>query len=319
AGRDRLSAVVGGVVLGLWWATYGHFLSPGGLPDNPLRLFVDQTPPATVRWLDYTELWLISLPIYIVVSVLVLLLDARLVTRGGGIRRPLAATAALASILLVTGATVSPDEYGQTVEVNASGSAQVETGDFYSGDFAGATADIDVGATDIGGRVTPLPPHDRLAIDASVQAAGGTFQVEVRQPMVNDPLGRFTTWWGVGLDVDHHGHTGIGTNELPETHSELAVFGVGDVATDGETIARGVPVHVMTLDDGSLELDVGDPGVGPIAGLPDGHLRVRWAAYDGEVSSVPRNARYVGGGLFVLALLVALGWLVRREPARVEG
>ena len=321
AGRDRLSAVVGGVVLGLWWATYGHFLAPGGLPDNPLRLFADQTPPATVRWLDYTELWLISLPIYIVVSALVLLAAAVFVTRGGGLRRPLAATAALGSILLITGATVSPDEYGQTVQVSASGSAEVETGDFYSGEFTAGTAEIDVVATDIGGRVTPLPPHDRLEIDASVQTDGGAFEVAVRQPMVNDPLGRFTTWWGVGIDVDHHGHTGIGTDEIPETHSELAVFGVGDVTADGETIATGVPVHVMTADDGSLELDVGDPDAGPITGLPDGHLRVRWASYDGEVSSAPRNARYLGGGLFLLALLAGVAWLVRREPddVAVEG
>lgn len=35
AGRDRLAAVTGGVVLAFIWATYSHFLGPVGLPDTP--------------------------------------------------------------------------------------------------------------------------------------------------------------------------------------------------------------------------------------------------------------------------------------------
>jgi hypothetical protein len=39
-------------VVGLVWATFGHFLGPEGLPDSSLRI-LDGSPPATpVRWLD---------------------------------------------------------------------------------------------------------------------------------------------------------------------------------------------------------------------------------------------------------------------------
>ena len=38
AGRSWMSAVAGGIVLGLLWATYGHFLGPSGLPDLPFRI-----------------------------------------------------------------------------------------------------------------------------------------------------------------------------------------------------------------------------------------------------------------------------------------
>ena len=74
-GRDWVTAVVGAIVLALIWATYGHFLGPVGLPDTPLRIFDSAPPPATARFLDYNELWLISVPIYLVVMFVVLLLD----------------------------------------------------------------------------------------------------------------------------------------------------------------------------------------------------------------------------------------------------
>jgi hypothetical protein len=74
-GRDWVTAVVGALVLALIWATYGHFLGPVGLPDTPLRIFDAAPPPATSRFLDYNELWLISVPIYLVVMFMVLLID----------------------------------------------------------------------------------------------------------------------------------------------------------------------------------------------------------------------------------------------------
>ncbi len=78
------------------------------------------------------------------------------------------------------------------------------------------------------------------------------------------------------------------------------------------------PEPILAQLDLMARIADGDPDAGPIAGLPDGHLRVRWASYDGEVSSAPRNSRYLGGNLFLLALLVGAGWLVRRTPRDVS-
>jgi hypothetical protein len=65
------------------WATYGHFLGPSGLPDEPFRIADQPPPPANVSWLDYRELWLESLPIYLVASAAVMLAAI-----GGRRRRP---------------------------------------------------------------------------------------------------------------------------------------------------------------------------------------------------------------------------------------
>ena len=76
AGRDRISAVVGGVALGFLFATYGHFVGPSGLPDSPLRIASQAPPAATVEWLSYRDEWLKSLPVMLVVSIAVLLAAA---------------------------------------------------------------------------------------------------------------------------------------------------------------------------------------------------------------------------------------------------
>ncbi|MDQ4024773.1 MAG: hypothetical protein M3217_04685, partial [Actinomycetota bacterium] len=78
AGRDWVAAVTGAVTLAFMWATYGHFLGPIGLPDEPLRILAQEPPPANISWLDYRELWLISLPIYLATMAAVLFTAARL-------------------------------------------------------------------------------------------------------------------------------------------------------------------------------------------------------------------------------------------------
>jgi hypothetical protein len=122
--------------------------------------------------------------------------------------------------------------------------------------------------------------------------------------MVDDPLGRYTTWWGVGLDVWHHGRSGIGTEQVPATHSDVAIFAVGAVTRDGTPIASGVPIHLMSMRDGKVELDVGDPQATPLAGLPDGHLRATWDHTDINTHSA-KLPRYLFG-LAVLAASLAL-------------
>ena len=129
--------------------------------------------------------------------------------------------------------------------------------------------------------------------------------------MVDDPIGRFTTWWGVGLDVWHHGRSGIGTRLLPATESKVAIFAVGAVARDGAPLAAAVPVHAMTMEGGRVELDVGDPEAA-VPGLPNGHLRVVWpaAAIVMHEAKVPR---YIFGLGVLVALLVLAGAGVRAE------
>ena len=69
AGRDPIAGIVGGVAIALAWAAYGQFLGPVGLPQAPFRILDPVPPPAQVHWLDYTQLWLISVPVYVVVLV----------------------------------------------------------------------------------------------------------------------------------------------------------------------------------------------------------------------------------------------------------
>jgi hypothetical protein len=318
AGRDRVAAVAGGIFLALVWGTYAHYLGPVGLPDTPLRLFSGSAPPATVEFLDYRQTWLISVPIYALLMGVVLLVDS---ARGGlrPIRAPATAAAAIAAVLFLSAAGVSEqtlNQEGTKASVSAAGAVQVETGRFYSDQFQPGTGEISLAAEDMGGRVTPLPPHDRLEIAASVQVGGTTFEVNVAEPLVSHPAGEHTTWWGVGIDVGHHGQSGIGTDALPPIESGVAVFGIGEVAVDGRVVATGVPVHVMTADSGlpngaTLELDVGTEGE-EIPGMPAGHLRVLWTEHSAEIED-PNLARYLGGGAVLLVLLALLLWLVRRE------
>ncbi|MFN2590403.1 MAG: hypothetical protein ABR518_06505 [Actinomycetota bacterium] len=317
AGRDREAAVVGGVVLAFIWATYSQFLAPLGLPDAPLRILSQGPPPATVRWLDYRELWLISLPIYVVVTVGILLVAS---ARGGGARvaaRTAAAALVVPAVLLTTGLTVSPASRGQTAHVRASGQSLLEVGPAYSNQLTAATGTIAITATDMGDRVSPLPPHDRLLIDATLQGGGHTYTVRVGNPMVDDPMGRHTTWWGVGFDVDHHGASGIGTSRLPTIHSAVAAFGLGDVTVDGQLVAAGAPVHIMTAEKGlaqgsKLELDVAGDGLS-LPGVPNGHVRMLWPAFQSDFSRGPAVARYIGGSLTLLVLL-GLALALTRRP-----
>lgn len=321
AGRDRTAAIVGGLVLAFVWGTYSHFLGPVGLPDAPLRILETSPPPATVEWLDYRQLWLVSFPVYIVTMVVALLVES---TRGGRARTPAAAVLGVTALLFGVGATSEQTlgQEGTRASLEAGGEVQVESGDWYSDTFEEGTGDIAVRAEDMGGRVTPLPPHDRLDLSASVTSGHGQVEVTVEDAMINHPLGAHTTWWGVGLHVEHHGESGIGTDQLPPIKSELAAFGLGEVSVDGQVIAIGVPVHVMTAESGfpngaTLELDVGVEGA-EIPGLPGGHLRVLWQSYDSRIED-PQNGYYLLGAVVLLVLLGSLLALNRAADASPPG
>jgi hypothetical protein len=321
AGRDRTAAVVGGVVLAFVWATYSQFLGPVGLPDTPLRILNTAPPPATVEWLDYEQLWLVSFPVYLVTMVIALLVESARGLRA--LVRPGAAVLAVATLLFTIGATSEQTlgQQGTSASLTAAGEVRVETGEYYSDAFEQGTGDISVEAEDMGGRITPLPPHDKLSLTATITAGSDEYVVSVEDPLVNHPLGEHTTWWGVGLDVGHHGDSGIGTDELPPIKSELAAFGLGEISVAGELVATGVPVHVMTAESGlpagaKLELDVGMEGR-DVPGLPAGHLRVLWSGYEAQIED-PHPVQYLGGVLVLILLLVGMLFLVRRVEGITE-
>lgn len=319
AGRDVAAAVGGSVVLTAALTAYSHFLGPIGLPDMPVRIFERAAPGATVHWLTYRQEALIALPITFAVLLAAFLV---LVRRDlGPLRDRRTATIGFAvGILLVAGVgaavapSVGPDSAHATV--SASSGAQAENGPYYRGGLTTADGTFALRAVDRNPRVTPLPPHDTVDLTATfTHPDGHRYTVTARRPLVDDPMGRFTTWWGVGFDVWHHGRSGIGSPLLPPTESKTAVFALGTVARDGTPIAAGVPVHAMTMDHGRVELDVADPDV-PQPGLPDGHLRVVWSNATVSVHE-PKVAHYAFG-LAVLAALFVLAATALRPRLIVQ-
>ncbi len=217
----------------------------------------------------------------------------------------------------IAAGTANGEPEGVSVDISASGAVKVERGEPFGDVFDSGQGEISIRAVDFGDRVTPLPPHDVLEITARIESGGRRYEVTVKEPMVDDPLGRHGTWWGVGLHVHHHGHSGIGTDRLPDIHSELAAFGLGDVSLDGVVVARGVAVHVMTAHSGipgRLEMDIGDEDVGAIPGLPEGRLRVLWDSYQGDVPKDERNIKWFGGAVVLVALLAGAVWLNLKDP-----
>lgn len=313
-GRDVRAAVPGGVLLALAWAVYGQYLGPSGLPDAPLRLLDAAPPSASVRWPTFRELWLVSFPIHLIVAEAVLVADA-LRVRPPRLRALVAAFPAVVPVAMLLAAPAWIREQTEPVTLDAVGVAQLETGAHFGGTFEATTATIRVAARDVGGRNSPLAPGDRLRVDAHITTPDGVYEVEVRRPMVADPLGRFTTWRGVGLDVHQHGRSGIGTDLVAPVRADLAAYGLGVVSKDGTPIASSVPVHVIASTHerpGRLELDVGDPEA-PVPGLPAGHLRVVWPALRGEISVAADRVRTTAGALVVGALVAAALALNRAE------
>jgi len=297
-GTELVSNVVGAVVLALIWATYSQFLGPVGLPDTPLRILNPAPPPATVRWLDYKELWLISMPIYLIVMLVAMVLAPRREARMA--RRPLAAAASLPLVVFTLGFTVDPDDRGVSASFRATGDVEVE------GQGSG-TGDVVISATDMGNRVSPLPPHDRVSIDATMEADGHTYRLSVRQPMVEDPLGNESTWWGVAFGVDYRQANG------DNVRADLVAYGLGELTTDGEVLGQGLPVEVIASRDAEypLMLEIGNDTM-PISGEVS-ELVATWSSYEGSAPEGAAIARYVGGGA-VLLVLLGLGLILTSRP-----
>jgi hypothetical protein len=310
AGDGRTAAVWGGILLGFLLITYGHFLAPIGLPNPSLRLLAENPPPASVHWLSYRQEFLVLLPLTQLVAVIGYLSALRWI--GGPVqyrspwRRGDRLWTSAAAVILVAGGTLT----AVYTSPEASRATIVSSG-------PGPTLSMTV--EDRNTHRTPLPPHDRVDIKATIPGAdsgGSIYVVDAQTPMVSDSQGRFTTWSGVGFNVWHHGRSGIGTAELPPIKSEVAVFALGNISVDGRTIATGVPVHAMTSsrEGARLELNIGDPDF-PIPAIPGGHLRVAWAEYDGGHARDRDYARY-GWGSAVLIILLAFAMATVRRQTR---
>jgi hypothetical protein len=323
AGTDRVAAISGGVMLGFVLTAYSHYLGPMGLPNPSLRLSAENPPPALVEWLSYREEFLVLLPVAQVLAVVALLLAPRWhrnhlaperAPAQWSVRVTGAVVLALVGLGAVTFKYTGPEANRTTV--SALGTGAVERGTPFGGDLVpGRAATLAMTVENSNTHRTPLPPHDKVEIKATVTGAnGGVYTIDARRPMVEESRGRYTTWAGVGFDKWHQGRSGIGTAALPPTHSEVAVFALGNISSGGKSIAADVPVHVLTSSrpDARLELQVGDPEA-PVAGLQDGHLRVVWADYSGGPTKAAKYARYAWGTGVLLVLLGFAAVMARRD------
>lgn len=316
AGRDRGASVAGGLVAASLLTAYGHYLGPIGLPDTDLRVLAQDPPPADVNWLSYTEEFLVMGPIIVLVAVAAYLAASRWYGHRWaplGFRSTIVVVAALGAIVaagLVTAEAV--ERADRVVTVTSIGQAHVERGRTLDSELILADGDLRFSATQANTKRTPLPPHDAVSLEASILHPNGTrYEIVADDAMVSDPAGRFTTWGGVGLDVWHHGRSGIGTADVDATRSEVAVYALAEIRTDGQLVAAGVPVHAMTVNGGGVELHVGDTA-SPIPGVPNGHLRVIWGDREGDSPEGPERARHLLGGVVLLILIAAALVAVRQ-------
>jgi hypothetical protein len=320
AGRDRAASVSGGLLAAFLLAAYGHYLGPVGLPDADLRVLAQDPPPANVHWLSYQDEFLVMGPIILIVAVAAYLAAAR--WRGGPSTSPALRPASLGAAVLALGLVVAAgfvaaghlDPSDEHVVVTSSGDARVESGPDYAGDLVVAEGDLRFVVDQRNTKRTPLPPHDGIDLVATITHDGTRYSITASEPMVRDAAGRFGTWGGVGYDRWHHGRSGVGTEQLEAVRSEVALYALGELRVGGKLVANGVPLHAFTVG-GGVELHVGDPAT-LIPALPDGHMRVVWDERSGGSPGAAERARYLLGGVVLLALLVLALTAARSEGRR---
>lgn len=324
AGRDRKAAIGGGVTLTLALMAYTHFLGPVGVPETDLRALAQDSPPLDAHWLSYGDEWLVMFPLTLATALFAFLLSSRNERPGSRSRMGLFPLLGVVAVgLLVVGSAVGvgfeggPDDQEARVEVT--GEAMVGDGPTWVDNMDFGRGAVDLVAQERNPRVTPLPPHDRVRLEAEVKHPDGArYRVVADQVMVDDPLGRFTTWGGVGFDKWHHGRSGVSTDTLPATRSDVVVFALGELSVDGRTVASNVPVHVGASGHGRIHLQVGDPEA-PTVGFPGGGFTARWT--NGEVVVPERHKRWAnafGSAVLVALLALVLTDLRRSSTARAE-
>jgi hypothetical protein len=317
-GRDRAASASGGLLAAFLLVAYGHYLGPVGLPDADLRVLAQDPPPTDVHWLPYRDEFLVMGPIILVVTFAAYMGAAR--WRGDRWTGPSPASlggAAVALAAVVAAGFVAAGHVGPSdmrVTVTSSGDARVESGPDYAGDLVETEADMRFVVDQRNTKRTPLPPHDDVDLAATITQDGTRYDVTAAEPVVRDAAGRFGTWGGVGDDRWHHGRSGVGTAQLDAVRSEVAVYALGQLRTDGQLVATGLPLHAHTTGAG-VELHVGDPAT-RVPALPDGHLRVVWDERSDDSAEAPERARYLLGGVVLLALLALALTAARTEGRR---
>lgn len=309
AGNDRTSAVAGGIVLALLLTTYSHFLGPVGLPSEPARLFAADSPPADVHWLSYREQFMAMLPLTAIVAGIGYLIASRWLCGHGGrpaTRTAMASGVAAAAGLAILGASAAPNlgPEANQLTVTSIGSGSVGADNDRGISNVGA-ADLRMTVANRNTHRTPLPPHDKIGLEATIPGANGqTYQIRAHQPVIADPAGRFTTWHGVGFGEWHNGRSGIGLSQMPPSKSDVVAFALGDIRSNGQLVATGVPLQVSatTGDNRRLDLHVADPRVPQVPAS----MHVTWHDFEAGDSERSKYARYTfGGGV----LLIFLGFI----------
>lgn len=321
AGNGRGSALVGGIVLALLLTTYGHYLSPAGLPSNPARLFAENSPPADVHWLSYRQQFMVMLPFGAVVASFAYLLAARWLAHRSespepGSRRALlsggGAAVGLAILGLVTAPHLGPQANQAVVTSIGTASLAIDR----QPDSRPVSASLRMTMENRNTHKTPLPPHDRIDLAADLAGTDGkAYEIHATQPMVADPAGRFTTWNGIGFGKWHDGRSGIGLAGLPPTRSNVVAFALGSISANGRILATGVPMQVVATDGESrrLQLHVGDHGSPQVPSSFD----VIWQDFDGGYSGSSKYARYLfGSGVLLVLMGFTFAAARRRQDAR---
>lgn len=318
AGRDRTSAVVGGITLAFLLTTYSHYLGPVGLPTEPARLLVASSPPAQVHWLPYRELFMVMLPLTAIVAVAGYWLASRWFgyrPRGDGNRGATVAGGAAAAALVVLGALTAPGLGAEASRVTIQSIGQGTRGP--AGAEAALPATLRMTVANRNTHRTPSPPHDTIDLQATIPSANGErLEVRATQPIIADPAGRFTTFAGVGFGEWHDGRSGIGQPQEQATKSNVVAFALGDIRANGRLVATRVPLQVSAVGGADKRLDLHVANAG-LAEMPAA-LHVSWRDFEAGDSDASENARYLFGGgvLLILLGLMSAATLRQRRALR---
>lgn len=314
AGTDRRSAVAGGILLALLLTTYSHYLGPVGLPSEPARLLAADSPPAVVHWLSYREEFMTMLPLTAIIASIGYWLASNWL---GGERGPaftrstLAGGIAAAGALVILGAA-TVDGLGpeaNQVTVTSNGPATIAAAG--EGAANSEVASLRMTVANRNTHRTPLPPHDSIDLTATVAANGQAYEIRAKQPMVADPAGRFTTWYGVGFGEWHEGRSGIGLLKSPPLKSDVVAFAFGEIRSNGQLIATRVPLQVSatSADTRRLDLRIANTAVLPGAAA----LQLSWSDFQAERSDRSKYARYLFGGGILLVFLIIVFIAAKRQ------
>jgi hypothetical protein len=300
-GTERAGWWVGAIMLALVWATYGLYLAPHGLPNDP---------PA---YLGYDELWMKSFPGDLVAALLVFFgLDRWRRRRGVG-------TGPLLIVALLCGMPVdSPHAAPLVASAQSQGAGMLVVGDnpVDMKSTIPMTGRIAVKVVEGGNRWSHVQNTDSVEVTAEFTGGGSQWRVVVDRAMPRHPLGRYTTWNGVVFNHAMHGDTGIGTAKLPEMRPAIALYGWGSVWKDGQLVSKMAFTHVMVTTAGvmqgvMLEVETEDKA---LLAAPEGYLTAMWHDIDAiRLPNEETRAREIIGWITLILLTLLSCWLARRE------